>query len=102
VKAQRQLVAKLPTCGRKTFLTARERKLVSECTSYEDTGLRMSEKGMLRRIFGPKGNEIIGSCRTLHNVELHNLYSSPNIIRVIKPCRMSRGGGEACKNKNFI
>jgi hypothetical protein len=42
---------------------------------------------MLRRIFGPKREED-GSWRKLHNDELHNLYSSPNIIRVIKSRRM--------------
>jgi hypothetical protein len=41
------------------------------------------ESRVLRRIFGPKRYEIIGSWRKLHNVELYNLYSSPNIIRMI-------------------
>jgi hypothetical protein len=41
----------------------------------------------LRRIFGPKREED-GSCRKLHNDELHRLYSSPNIVRVIKSRRM--------------
>jgi hypothetical protein len=39
---------------------------------------------VLRRTFGPKRDEIIGSWRKLHNEELHNLYSSPNIIRMSK------------------
>jgi hypothetical protein len=39
---------------------------------------------VLRRIFGPKRNEVRGGWRKLHNEELHNLYSSPNIIRNIK------------------
>jgi hypothetical protein len=39
---------------------------------------------VLRRIFGPKREEVAGDWRTLHNEELHNLYTSPNIIRVIK------------------
>jgi hypothetical protein len=42
---------------------------------------------MLRRIFGPKREED-GSWRTLHNDELHSLYSSPNIVRVIKSWRL--------------
>jgi hypothetical protein len=42
---------------------------------------------VLRRIFGPK-REVDGSRRKLHNDELHNLYSSPNIVRVIKSRRM--------------
>jgi hypothetical protein len=39
---------------------------------------------LLRRIFGSKRDEVIGGWRKLHNVELHNLYSSPSIIRMIK------------------
>jgi hypothetical protein len=45
------------------------------------------EKGVLR-IFGPKADEVTGSWRKLHNEELHNLYSSPSIIRKIKSRRM--------------
>jgi hypothetical protein len=45
-----------------------------------------------RRIFGPKRDEVTGEWRTLHNVELHDLYSSPNIFRVIKSRRMRRAG----------
>jgi hypothetical protein len=43
---------------------------------------------VLRRIFGPKRDEVIGGWRKLHNEELHNLYSSPSIIRIIKSRRM--------------
>ena len=39
---------------------------------------------MLRRIFGPKRDEVTGKWRKLHNDELNDLYSSPNIVRVIK------------------
>jgi hypothetical protein len=46
------------------------------------------EDRLLRRIFGPKWDEIIGGWRKLHNEELHYLYSSPNIIAIIKPRRM--------------
>jgi hypothetical protein len=42
------------------------------------------EKRVLRRIFGPKRDEMTGGERELHNEELHNSYSSPNIIRMIK------------------
>jgi hypothetical protein len=40
------------------------------------------------RIFGPKTAEVMGRCRQLHNEELHNLYSSPNIIRMMNSRRM--------------
>jgi hypothetical protein len=43
---------------------------------------------VLRRIFGPKGDEVTGDWRKLLNEELHNLYSSPNIIRMMKSRRM--------------
>jgi hypothetical protein len=46
--------------------------------------VRVFEKRVLRRIFGPKMEEVAGGWRRLHNEELHNLYASPNIIRVIK------------------
>jgi hypothetical protein len=45
--------------------------------------LRAAGNGVLRRIFGPKGEKVAGGWRKLHNEELHNLYASPNIIRVI-------------------
>jgi hypothetical protein len=47
---------------------------------------------VLRRIFGPKWGEITGECRKLHNEELYDLYSSPNIVRVIKLRRISLAG----------
>jgi hypothetical protein len=53
----------------------------------EEHRLRVFEKRVLRRIFGPKREED-GQWRKLHNDELHNLYSSPNIVRVIKSRRM--------------
>jgi hypothetical protein len=42
------------------------------------------ENRVLRRIFGPRKDEVTGDWRKLHNEELHNLYSSPDIIRMIK------------------
>jgi hypothetical protein len=52
-------------------------------TLGEEHRLRVFENRVLRRIFGPKREED-GSGRKLHNDELHSLYSSPNIVRVIK------------------
>jgi hypothetical protein len=46
--------------------------------------LRVFENRVLRRIFGPKRDEVTGEWRKLHNEELHNLYSSPDIIRQVK------------------
>jgi hypothetical protein len=46
------------------------------------------EKRVLRRIFGPKREEVAGGWKRLQNEALHNLYSSQNIIRVIKPRQM--------------
>jgi hypothetical protein len=48
------------------------------------------ENRELRRIFGPKRDEVTVGSRKLHNEELHSLYSSPSIIRMIKSRRMSR------------
>jgi hypothetical protein len=47
---------------------------------------------LLRRIFGPKRDEVTGGWRKLHNEELHDLYSSPRIIRIIKTKRMRLAG----------
>jgi hypothetical protein len=52
----------------------------------------MFENRMLRRIFGPKRDEVTGEWRRLHNEDLHDLHSSPSIIRIIKAC--SSNGGE--------
>jgi hypothetical protein len=48
----------------------------------------MFENRVIRRMFEPKKDEETGGWRKLHNEELHNFYSSPNIIRVIKSMRM--------------
>jgi hypothetical protein len=50
------------------------------------------ENRVLRRIFGPKRDEVTGEWRKLHNEALHNLYSSPDIIRQIKSRRMRWAG----------
>jgi hypothetical protein len=50
--------------------------------------LKVFEIRVLRKIFRPKKKEVTGECRRLHNEELYDLYSSPNIIPVIKSRRM--------------
>jgi hypothetical protein len=58
----------------------------------EEHRLRVFENRVLRRIFGPQRNEVTGDGRKLHNEKLQNLYSSPNIIRIIKSRRMIWSG----------
>jgi hypothetical protein len=57
-------------------------------TLREERRLRVFENRVLRRIFGKKRDEVTGNWRKLHNEALHNLYSSPSRIRVIKSRRM--------------
>jgi hypothetical protein len=61
-------------------------------TLREEHRLRVFENRVLRSIFGPKRDEVTGEWRKLHNGELHNLYSSPDIIRQIKSRRMRWAG----------
>jgi hypothetical protein len=61
-------------------------------TLREEHRLKVFEIRLLRRIFGPKRDEVMGDWRKLHNEELHNLYSSPSIIRVTESRRMRWAG----------
>jgi hypothetical protein len=64
---------------------------------YETLSLTLREEHrVFRRIFGPRRDEVTGGWRTLHNEERHNLYSSPDIIRMIKAKRMRCAGHVAC------
>jgi hypothetical protein len=58
----------------------------------EEGRLRVFETRVLRGIFGPKSDWIRGEWKKLYNEELHDLYSSPNIVRVIKLRRMRWAG----------
>jgi hypothetical protein len=61
-------------------------------TVREEHKLRVFENRVLRRIFGSKRDGVTGEWRKLYNEELHNLYSSPSIIRIIKFSRMRWAG----------
>jgi len=66
----------------------------------EKSGLRMFENRVLRRIFGPKRDEVTGEWRKLHNEELNDLYCSPNIFRVIKS-RQIRWAGYVARREVY-
>ena len=68
----------------------------------EERRLRVFENRVLRRIFGPKTEEVKGEWRKLHNEELHDPYSSPNIVRVIKWRRMRWAGQVAPMGVNRV
>jgi hypothetical protein len=65
-------------------------------TLREEHRLRVFDKRVLRKIFGPTRDEVTGEWRKLHNGELHNLNSSPDIIGQIKSRRMRWAGYVAC------
>jgi len=61
--------------------------------------LRVFENRLLRRIFGPKRDEVTGEWRKLHNEELNDLYCSPNILQVIKSRRTRWAGNVVSKGE---
>jgi hypothetical protein len=80
IRIYKTIILPVVLCGCETWsLTLREEYM---CT------LRVFEKRVLRRIFGPKRDQVTGGWSILHNEELHNFDSPPNIIRMIKSRRM--------------
>jgi hypothetical protein len=69
-------------------------------TLREEHILRVFENRVLRRIFGPKRDEVTGEWRKMHTGELHNMYSLPDIIRRIKTSRMRWAINVACTRKD--
>jgi hypothetical protein len=73
-------------------------------TLREDHRLRVFENRVMRRISGPKRDEVTGGWRNLHNKELHSMYSSPSIIRLIKSrkIRWERYAAQIKEKRNTI
>jgi hypothetical protein len=65
----------------------------------EERRLRVFENRVLRKVFGPKRDEVTGEWRKLHNEELSDRYSLQNIVRVVKSRRMRWAGHVACRAK---
>jgi hypothetical protein len=82
IKLYKTVILSVVVCGCKTW----------SLKLREERRLRAFENRVLRRIFGPKRVEIIGSWGKFHDEELHNLYSSPNIIRMIESMMMIWAG----------
>jgi hypothetical protein len=68
----------------------------------EERRLRVFENRGLRRVFGPKRDEVTGEWRKLHNGELNDLYSLPNVVRVVKSRRMRWAGHVALMGKDRV
>jgi hypothetical protein len=71
-------------------------------TLREEHRLRVFENRVLRRLFGPKRDEVTGGWRKPHNKELHDLYSSPSIVRMVKLRRMRWAGHVAQMERRIL
>jgi hypothetical protein len=82
-----------------------ERKICSEIfyskLNIKEGRLRVFENRVLRRMFGPKRDEVTGEWRKLHNEELNDLYPLPNFVRVVKSRRM-RWAGHVARTREGI
>jgi hypothetical protein len=86
VKISRTIILPVVTCGSETW----------SLTLRKEHRLRVFENRVIRRMFGPKRDEITGEWRKLHSKELHNLCSCLYIIRQIKSRRMRWAGHVGC------
>jgi len=82
IKICRTIILPVVLCGCETW----------SLTLREERRLRVFENRVLRRVFGPKRDEVTVKWRELHNEELSDLYSLPNIVRVVKSRRMRWAG----------
>ena len=82
IKIYRNIILPVVLCGCETW----------SLTLREERKLRVFENMVLRRIFGSRRDEVTGEWRRMHNEELNDFYSSPNIVRVIKSRRMRWAG----------
>jgi hypothetical protein len=71
-------------------------------TLREENRLRVFDNRVLRIVFGPKRDEVTGGWRKQHSEELHNSYSSPSVIRMIKPRRLKWAGHVARMRRSGI
>jgi len=82
IRVQKTIILNVVSYGYKTW----------SLTLREEHRLGVYENRVLRRIFGSKREEMAGGWRTVHNKKLHNLYASPNVIRVTKSRGMRWAG----------